>query len=62
MEWHNTAFKFEDSAKLCKKELDEAGIKTDYYIIGDGYYYIGWMPIGKEQFEIGLKIIVAHID
>ncbi len=62
MEWHNTAFKFKEIAELTKRELDEAGIKTDLYITGDAYWYVAWMPIGREQYNEALKIIAAHID
>lgn len=62
MKWHNTAFKFKEIAELTKKELDDAGIKTDLYTAGDGYWYVAWMPIGGEQYNEALKIVTAHID
>lgn len=62
MEWKNTAFKFRETAELCKKELDEAGIRTDFYIIGDGYYYIGWCPVGRAQTQKAIEIVTSHID
>lgn len=30
MEWHNTAFKFEATAKLMQEELEDEGIRTDF--------------------------------
>ncbi len=62
MKWENTAFKFKDIAELTKKELDEAGIKTDLYITGDGYWYVGWLAVGEEQMRKALEIITTHID
>ena len=63
MKWHNTAFKFKDIAEQTKKEMDEAGIKTDFFRTGDDdYWYVGWCPIGEAQYRKALKIITQHID
>ena len=62
MKWKNTAFKFKDIADLTKKELDEAGIKTDaVFHTGEGYWYVPWMVMSEEQEQIALHIICQHI-
>lgn len=63
MKWKNTAFKFKDIAELTKRELDEAGIKTDLFRTGDDdYWYVGWLAIGEAQNRKALEIITQHID
>lgn len=62
MKWRNTAFKCKSIAELTKKELDEAGIKTDLFITGDGYWYVGWLAVGEVQIQKALDIITSHID
>lgn len=61
MKWERTAFKHEEIARICKKELDEAGIRTDFYTV-DRYYYVGWCPMGKEQKKQAIEIIIGHIE
>lgn len=62
MKWHRTAFKFEAIAKLMQEELEDEGIRTDFFTTGDGYYYVGWCPVGKEQYQKALEIVSSHID
>lgn len=62
MKWKNTAFKYEDIARLCQRELSAAGIRTDFFIVGNGYYYVAWCPVGEAQYNTALKIITSHIN
>lgn len=66
MKWKNTCFAFKEIAELCKAELDKARVKTgDIFTDIDGCrvrYYLPWMAIGKEQYEIALTIVCKHIE
>lgn len=62
MKWHDTAFKHKEIAELTRDELVTAGIRADFFITGDGYYYVGWRPLGKEQYQKALEIVSSHID
>ena len=49
MSWRFAAFKFLFRAELCKKSLEEAGIKTDNIFRtggGDDYWYV---PLAAEK-------------
>ena len=51
MKWINTAFKFKNIAELCRKEMIEAGLKTDLFF-SDGKW---------SNYETGVKILCDHI-
>lgn len=42
MSWRDTAFKFRYNAELCKKHLEQVGIKTDniFRTGEDDYWYL----------------------
>lgn len=62
MKWQNAKFQYEDIAKLFKKDLEEAGIKTgEIFIVGDGRYYVPYLPIGEKQKEQALLILESHL-
>lgn len=61
MKWINTAFQFKDIAELCRKELDEAGIKVGQIFLDDGRYYVPWMPMSQSEYEAGVQIVCEHI-
>lgn len=62
MKWYSTAFKYESNRDMAYDELKASGIRCDKYITGDGYYYIGWLPIGKEQYQLAEQIVTGYID
>lgn len=62
MKWKNANFQFEDIAELFKSDLEKAGIRTgDIFIVGDGRYYVPYMPIGDKQKQQALLILESHI-
>lgn len=60
MKWINTAFQFKNIAELCRKEMTEAGLKTDLFF-NDEKWYVAWMPMSKSDYETGVKILCNHI-
>ena len=62
MKWKNGKFQYEDIAMQFKTDLERAGIKTgDIFIVGDGRYYVPYLPVGKEQEEEAMLILESHI-
>lgn len=64
MSWHFAAFKFLFRAELCKKHLEEAGIKTDsIFRTGDNdYWYVPWQPMNEEEYHLACAVVAEHID
>lgn len=64
MKWHDTAFKFRDIAELCKKHLEEGGIKTgEIFRTGENdYWYVPWQPRSKAEYNLACSIVAEHID
>lgn len=65
MKWRNTAFKFLFRAELCKKSLEEAGIKTDSIFCtggGDNYWYVPWQPRSEKEYHLACAVVAEHID
>lgn len=65
MSWRFAAFKFLFRAELCKKSLEEAGIKTDNIFRtggGDDYWYVPWQPRSKKEYQNACQVIAQHID
>nr|DAO61359.1 MAG TPA: hypothetical protein [Caudoviricetes sp.] len=65
MSWRFAAFKFLFRAELCKKSLEEAGIKTDSIFRtggGDDYWYVPWQPRSKAEYYLACAVVAEHID
>lgn len=65
MSWRFAAFKFLFRAELCKKSLEEAGIKTDNIFRtggGDDYWYVPWQPRSKAEYNLACSVVAEHID
>lgn len=64
MKWRNTAFKFRDIAELCKKHLEEEGIKTgEIFRTGENdYWYVPWQPRSKAEYHLACSVVAEHID
>ena len=65
MSWHFAAFKFLHNAILCKKHLEEEGIKTDSMFCtggGDSYWYVPWQPRSKAEYNLACSVVAQHID
>lgn len=62
MKWYNTAFKYESNRDMACVELKASGIRCDKYITGDGYYYLGWCPCSKKQYQMAIEIVSSHLD
>lgn len=64
MSWRFAAFKFLFRAELCKKSLEEAGIKTDsIFRTGENdYWYVPWQPRSKAEYNLACSVVAEHID
>jgi hypothetical protein len=64
MSWRFAAFKFLFRAELCKKSLEEAGIKTDsiFRTGEDDYWYVPWQPRSKAEYYLACAVVAEHID
>lgn len=64
MSWRFAAFKFLFRAELCKKNLEEAGIKTDnIFRTGDNdYWYVPWQPRSEKEYQTACRVVAQHID
>lgn len=64
MSWRFAAFKFLFRAELCKKSLEEAGIKTDsIFRTGENdYWYVPWQPRSKTEHHLACSVVAEHID
>lgn len=64
MGWRFAAFKFLFRAELCKKSLEEAGIKTDsIFRTGDNdYWYVPWQPRSEKEYHLACAVVAEHID
>ncbi len=62
MSWRFAAFKFLFRAELCKKSLEEAGIKTDsiFRTGGDDYWYVPWQPMNEEEYNTACVVVFYH--
>lgn len=64
MSWRVTAFKFLFHAELCKKHLEEAGIKTgEIFRTGENdYWYVPWQPRSEKEYQTACHVVAQHID
>lgn len=64
MSWRFAAFKFLFRAELCKKSLEEAGIKTDsIFRTGENdYWYVPWQPRSEKEYQTACHVVAQHID
>lgn len=62
MNWYSTAFKFMVDRDMAYNDMESVGIRCDRFITGDGYYYLGWCPFSKEQYQTAVHIVTSHID
>lgn len=62
MKWYNTAFKYESDRDMAFEEMKNANIHCDKYIVGDGYYYLGWCPFSKNLYQTAVQIVEKHLD
>lgn len=64
MKWRDTAFKFRYNAELCKRHLEEEGIKTDniFRTGEDDYWYVPWQPRSKAEYYLACAVVAEHID
>ena len=63
MSWRFAAFKFLFRAELCKKSLEEAGIKTDSIFRtggGDDYWYAPWQPMNEEEYNTACVVVFQY--
>ena len=60
MKWKSVSSKSEKIARACQQELDQAGIRTDFFTVGD-YFYVGYAVAGKEQSAESLRIVTYWI-
>lgn len=57
MKWRNISFKYKDTAEKCMEDFAKAGIKVGDIFSNNEYWILPWMPMSKDEYEMGINIM-----